>query len=294
MWSDNAGLPVGKGQKLTKAKILAHMEHGGDRSAAARSLIGTTRGEVPLIAMTSEGGSVTDILAPIEDQVFDATDTLRTVRQAARSRMVSPWGLLLDVLARVAAETPPEVTLPPIIGSKASLNFSGALVGGSSAGKSTTHDIGEELLPSGQYTRIGPGTGEGIMTTFMRWVPPDRKAGVEGHFVDADLMQALLFADEIAQIGAVQARNGQTFGPILRSMWSGASVSTTNADTTRRRSLSAHRYRLAIVAGVQPALSDILLSDQDAGTPQRWVWLPVEDPRCRMRPPSGRGASGSS
>ena len=40
VWSESAGLPVGKGQKLTKARVAAHMEHDGDLSAFARSLAG--------------------------------------------------------------------------------------------------------------------------------------------------------------------------------------------------------------------------------------------------------------
>ncbi len=87
--------------------------------------------------------------------------------------------------------------------------------------------------------------------------------------------RAFLWADEIGQLGAVQDRNGSSLGAILRSMLSGAAVSTTNADATRRRHLDAHSYRLCVVAGVQPALSDILLRDSDAGTPQRWLWLPT-------------------
>ena len=45
----------------------------------------------------------------------------------------------------------------------------------------------------------------------------------------------------------------------------------------RRRRLPANSYRLCVVAGVQPKLSDVLLSDTDAGTPQRWLWLPATD-----------------
>jgi hypothetical protein len=50
VWSESAGLPVGKGQKLTKARVLAHMEHNGDESAAARSL-------TPTPAATVVGGN---------------------------------------------------------------------------------------------------------------------------------------------------------------------------------------------------------------------------------------------
>jgi hypothetical protein len=40
--SDAAGLPSGKGQKLTKGRVYAHLHYGGDQSAAAKALV---RGE---------------------------------------------------------------------------------------------------------------------------------------------------------------------------------------------------------------------------------------------------------
>ena len=38
VWSSAAGLPVGKGQRLSKFRMLAHLEHGGDESACARAV----------------------------------------------------------------------------------------------------------------------------------------------------------------------------------------------------------------------------------------------------------------
>ena len=146
---------------------------------------------------------------------------------------------------------------------------SGRTVGG---GKGIAHDVGGELFGWEFAHQIGPGTGEGIIQTFLV------KDKDSQELLLADNRCALLYADEIAQVGATQSRNGATFGSIIRSMWSGKAVSTTNAEQTRRRHLSAHSYRLVIVAGVQPELSSILLDDADAGTPQRWLWLPVVDP----------------
>jgi hypothetical protein len=42
VWSEDAGLPVGAGQKLTKARALAHFHYGGNESAFAKDLV---RGE---------------------------------------------------------------------------------------------------------------------------------------------------------------------------------------------------------------------------------------------------------
>jgi hypothetical protein len=38
-WSENSGLPVGANQELTKAKTYAHLNYGGDQSAAAKALV---------------------------------------------------------------------------------------------------------------------------------------------------------------------------------------------------------------------------------------------------------------
>ena len=43
-WSESSGLPVGKDQKLTKARVFAHLWHGGDLSAAAKDLLAATQG----------------------------------------------------------------------------------------------------------------------------------------------------------------------------------------------------------------------------------------------------------
>ena len=43
-WSESSGLPVGKDQKLTKARVFAHLWHGGDLSAAAQDLLAATQG----------------------------------------------------------------------------------------------------------------------------------------------------------------------------------------------------------------------------------------------------------
>jgi hypothetical protein len=49
--SEDSGLPVGAGQKLTRARVLAHLHYGGDESALAKALIrGDAIGPRPHIA----------------------------------------------------------------------------------------------------------------------------------------------------------------------------------------------------------------------------------------------------
>ncbi|MBA2323314.1 MAG: hypothetical protein H0V92_04585 [Pseudonocardiales bacterium] len=60
--SEEAGLPSGAGQRLTKARLFAHIWHGGDESEAARDLIAASRGE----ECTEAAGSLPDdVLAAI-------------------------------------------------------------------------------------------------------------------------------------------------------------------------------------------------------------------------------------
>ena len=206
--------------------------------------------------------------------MFGATPALSAIRQAAHSRLVVPWAVLGAVLARVVAETPPHVVLPPIVGSDASLNLAVALVAASGGGKSGATACADDLLHVTPYRLadvIGPGSGEGVMMAFLEWDADEKRNRLKSH------AHALMHADEIGQIGAIQGRASQSsLGSILRSMLTGDRVGTTAADTTRKRQLPAHGYRLAVVAGVQPALSDVLLADADAGTPQRWLWLPAD------------------
>ncbi len=231
-------------------------------------------------------GEVLDV-PTIADRVFTATPTLATIRQAAHARLVVPWAVLGAALARVVAEVPPHVVLPPVVGSDASLNFAVALVADSGGGKSGAMGCAADVvyIPHRLAQDIGPGSGEGLMMTFLQRNPETKENELKPHPL------ALLTADEVAQIGVVQGRASQaTFGATVRTMLTGGSVATTAVDSDRRRLLRANSYRLCVVSGVQPRLADVLLADADAGTPQRWLWLPATDPGWDVLPPAWPGA----
>lgn len=274
----------------TKFATFAALEHGGDYGAAARDLAGrgygdqrtrtvTTIETVPTAPQDDDEG---------EEEVFTATPIMAVIRQAARSRLVSPWAVLGCVLARVVAETPPHVVLPPTIGGDASLNLAVGLQARSGDGKSGAVACANDLLNIDHpaAATIGPGTGEGIIQTFLEWDPETKANRLR------PIPHAFLYADEVGQIGAIQARNGATFGPIIRTMLTGGEVDTSNAEAARRRRLPSHAYRLTIVAGIQPRLAGVLLDDEDAGTPQRWVWLPAADRRMPDLAPEWPGPLG--
>ncbi|MFT3831900.1 MAG: bifunctional DNA primase/polymerase [Micropruina sp.] len=242
-----------------------------------------------------------DPLEGLEAAVFGASDRLQAIRQAARSRLVSPWAVLGCVLARVIAETPVPVVLPPTVGGDASLNLAVALVGPSGVGKSSSDKVARDLLagaPVGNGALcsavavnnrirpkvLGAGSGEGIVQSFLEWVEiplparsPNPGAARPKVWKLRAKPNSLLVVDEIERVAAVNSRSGATLGPILRNALTGDDLSTSNATRERDREVPAMAYRFAAIAGVQPELSGILLDDASAGTPQRWAWLPVTD-----------------
>ncbi len=228
-----------------------------------------------------DGDSAEESCRTLEDAVFTSSTILATIQQAAHCRLVVPWAVLGVTLARIIAEVPPHFRLPPVIGSDASLNLAVAIVAASGGGKTGAAACSRDVLRilDRRAQSIGPGSGEAIAAAFLEWDPDTKQ-----NRLIAD-PQALLSADEIAQIGVIQGRASQaSFGPIIRSMLSGGPVANSAVDKDRRRHLEQHSYRLCVTAGVQPRLSDVLLSDQDAGTPQRWLWLPADDPHWSAPP----------
>jgi len=248
-------------------------------------------GSVPLeeeTAPNSESVSTADTTGPaLEAAVFGATPRLKHIRKAAHSRMVTPWAVLGAALARVVAEVPPHIVLPAVIGSDASLNLAHGLVAGSGGGKSGAEGCAADVLRI-RYPRartIGPGSGEAIVQSFLEW-DKDTQAN---RLVEDPLR--MVSADEIGQIGAVQGRSSQaSFAPILRTMISGGRVGTNSVESQRTRYLERNTYRLMLVTGIQPPAAGILLDDQDAGTPQRFVWWQADDPNWDVGPTEWPGA----
>ncbi len=68
-WSEDSGLPSGAGQKLTKARVLAHFHYGGDESAFAKDLVrgaakGCRRTSTRLaVRPAGQTGGVTEVAA---------------------------------------------------------------------------------------------------------------------------------------------------------------------------------------------------------------------------------------
>jgi hypothetical protein len=196
---------------------------------------------------------------------------LETIYRFARARRVSPWALLAEALLRVLVRVPPAVQLPPLVGANASLNLFAGIVGRSGQGKGTAAAASRDVIHlGGHIAGKGIGSGEGLVKLFGR-------ADKDGEVTRISYAE-LLSIYEIDSFGAQQSRSGATIGAELRKTYSGEPLGFAYADGTKRVLLDAHSYRLCVSAGIQPGRGAVLLDDADAGTPQRFVWLPATDP----------------
>src|SRR5262249_31098729 len=64
----------------------------------------------------------------------------------------------------------------------------------------------------------------------------------------------------------------------LRMAWSGEDLTSAWVDKIKHVRIPRHSYRLGVVVGVQPLRAATLLDASDAGTPQRFVWMPMTNP----------------
>jgi hypothetical protein len=176
------------------------------------------------------------------------------------------------------------VTIPPLTGGRASLNLFVGLVGPSGAGKggataaaTDTIDTGATWLGGEDGQRmVNLGSGEGIIHAF-------RKRTKDG---DEWNTHAVVFnVQEIDLLTATATRSGATILPVLRSMWSGEQLGFQNADPTRRIQVPPHQYRASLLVGIQPLRAGSLLDDADGGTPQRFLFVPTDDPGAPDQPP---------
>lgn len=208
-----------------------------------------------------------------EETFWKSRPVLEHIHTFARARIVAPWALLGCVLARVLVTVSPQVQLPPLTGGRASLNLFVALSGPSGSGKDASYGASEDCLDYGvvEHTDKPLGTGEGLAAMFVRW-DPKAKEMVQFN------TSALVFIGEVDTLGAISGRQGSTILPMLRQGAMGQTLGFSNAHDETTRIVQGHRYRLCLVAGMQPSRSGVLLNDRAGGTPQRFIYMPTVDP----------------
>lgn len=219
----------------------------------------------------------------LEEDLWDKTPLLKHIAQAADSMGRNRLALLSVTLTRVLAEVDPEVCLPGVqdgaIGTRAALNLGVALVGASGQGKSAFKGVSADLLGIDQQAIEGnPSTGQGLIQAYLKWEgdPPENRL--------IDDPRRLFIVDEIDKLGALGSDQGSTLLGEIRTMLTGGSTGSSNATKERQRMLHAGTYNFQLVVGVQPARAGALLDGRDAGTPQRFIWVPVTDPKTALHP----------
>lgn len=288
---DEAGVRAGESVDSTIRKLAAEENARGWTTLAVGSdgnlpllvqdaaTVGNARAALDGLRSALGVGAVdVEIVSKAEESEFwDSRPLLVAVRDFARARRVGPWAMLGAVLARAVASVPPSVVLPPTKGSVASLNSFVAVCGESGSGKSAAADAAREFLivrRGSDFLEASPGSGEGLIAAYTY----TRKEKGKAPEVIQHRTSVLLTVDEIAGLGALANRTASTLISNLKSGWVGKELSNLNAEVERRRQVEAHAYRLAVVAGVQPAHAGVILDDADGGFPQRWLWMPTFDP----------------
>lgn len=210
--------------------------------------------------------------------LWDATRALSHIRLFARARRVSPWAMLGAVLARLDCTVPPNVVLPPIVGSYGSLNTFVGIVAQSGGGKGAAERASREGVDVGDVFESSIGSGEGLLHLFAKY-----DKDTDGIVMHRDAV--LLSVPEVDSLTALGGRQGATLLPTLRSAFTGEMLAPGYANREKALRLEDHSYRLALVMGIQPGRAGDLLADADGGTPQRFLWLPGTDPDAPDTPP---------
>lgn len=286
---------MGGGQVLPVREVLSTARdlyaRNGDRANRPREFDRAMAWAFPLARQTvthHSGSEMVDWASKVlEDDFWGQTEALRSARAFARYRMVSPDAMLACALVVVASWLPPHLTLPPLVGGESSLNFYVALCASSGGGKSAAMSAAKEWLrviphhdtnletDTPFVTTIA--TGEGLLGAYTTTVPKKNKTR-PGALDFVQHRRSVRFdIDEIQSLGATMSRDGSTLKGFLKQMWTGSAPSTLAVDSTRTRKLEDHEFRTTVIAGVQPASADVILSDHGGGFPQRWLWIETWD-----------------
>lgn len=219
----------------------------------------------------------------LDEDLWEKTPRLRHIAQAADSMGRNRLALLSVTLTRILAEVDPSICLPGVedgaVGNRAALNLGVALVGSSGQGKSAFSRNSELLLGRSQRMIEGnPSTGQGLIQSYLEWKGDPPKNDL------IDDPRRIFIVDEIDKLGALGSDTGSTLLGEIRTMLTGGSTGSSNATKERQRMLHAGTYNFQLVVGVQPARAGALLDGRDSGTPQRFIWVPVTDPKTALHP----------
>ncbi|OBA63185.1 hypothetical protein A5647_04955 [Mycobacterium sp. 1100029.7] len=263
-----------------KAMVLGTIESGieaGKKQPRCLSNVGTLQhnGFDVYAADLSETERRSSPVQDIEGDFWTSRESLKTIYDAALSRMCSPWAVLGCCAAKALTIVRPHITLPRIIGGIGNLNLFVAIAAESGGGKGAAQDVADELVDYPVYER-NVGSGEGLADAYMK--PADKATGDPPGRREA----VMFLADESDALSALGKRSGATILSTLRSAFSGKTLG--NAYRTNQNHIEKNSYRLTFILGVQPERAGWLLDDVGGGTPQRFMWFPANDARVNRVP----------
>lgn len=234
----------------------------------------------------------------LPDAAWQSRPVLQRIRHAALARLTSPEALLGNVLARVAATSRHTIRIPAFVGGTQGLSIIVGIVGPPGVGKSASNAVARDLLPVD--VERAPGSGEGLVEALFDEVTEYVESPIVGedgeHKRHADgrvrtrttkvtrkvqgRHNAFLYVDEGLVLTALGGRSGSTLLPTLRSIYSSGPLGQTNATDERNRQVDPDGYVYGVVVGLQPEMADGIMSveQRQAGTPQRFLWLPASLP----------------
>lgn len=213
------------------------------------------------------------VTADGDNNLWDATPQLAHIRDAAHSRFMSPGAVLGIVLGYRLAEVPPNILIPPTIGSAQGLNFFISTYGAPSFGKTSAEEVGRDLLgTNGVAWCPVAGSGEKLAGTFAK------HNGKEPGGIEFTRRSAVMFYDEVTALAGMANRSGSTLNSWLIAAWPGQALGAAVQDRDRSTPLPAHTYRLCLIVGVQPGNAHHILDHHESGLPQRFLWTPTTDP----------------
>ncbi len=236
----------------------------------------------------------TELSVSIPEEFWNARPIFQEIRSASHRSIASADMVLGCVLARVATLIHPTFRIPNFAArAGGSFNFFTAIIGYSGLSKSSAQDVAEQLIPNPNNERIifdAPiGSGEGFIEAFLGMIEVQDEGKKKPRLDKAQTRDAVLFKlDEGEQFAALGERKGATLPATIRSAWVGQTLGQSNASQETKRILPAHKYRASLIIAFQPELTEHLITQQNAGTPQRFYWVNSVDPSLTVGKVSDR------
>lgn len=185
---------------------------------------------------------------------------LRYIYEDAKYRRLSPFGLLLAVMARFSALTPPNVTVRVAPHNRPmTLNLNVVLVGRAGEGKGETITEAEYLLPTPADNRMKPiklKTGEGVVDVFVKRTERRDENGriLKGDYETAiQTDRGLIRLTEVTDLRTAFAGEGSTVMGTLLAAFSGEMLGGNTRSAKSNVTLPRNCYRLSALIAAQQA-----------------------------------------